>query len=145
MISFTIFCFICFIYFILYINFKFFYCVYICIMYIHSILRVAHNGKFVINSVYPGGGTMLAQILDFRLFKSLKNALSRIFCSPKLSPESWIFHCLRKNNPEYPLDITIGTSTIVYLIPQHFWFFKNYKLYWISNLFPALLSLVLKQ
>ena len=46
-------------------------------------------------------GTMVAKILDFRLFESLKNALSRTFCSPKLSLESWILHCLRENFPVY--------------------------------------------
>ena len=34
---------------------------------------------------------------------------------------------------EYPPNITIGTSIIVYLIPQHFSWLKNYKLYWFSN------------
>ena len=48
---------------------------------------------------------------------------------------SWIF----------PPGIIIRTSIIVYLIPHHSSWFKNYKLYWFSNLFPTLLSVVPKQ
>ena len=39
---------------------------------IRSNLRVAQNGRFLINPVYPGGGTVVANILDFRLSESLK-------------------------------------------------------------------------
>ena len=53
-----------------------------------SNLRVAQNGRFAINPVYPGGGTMVAKISDFRLFENLQNALFRTFFSPKISLES---------------------------------------------------------
>ena len=62
--------------------------------YIFSNLWVAQNRRFVINPVYPGGGTLVAKILDFRLTESQKNAFSNTFCSPKLSLGSWILHCL---------------------------------------------------
>ena len=39
---------------------------------IRSNLRVAQNGRFVINPVYSGGGIMVAKMLDFRLSKRLK-------------------------------------------------------------------------
>ena len=71
---------------------------------------------------------MLSKSLDFRFFESLKSALSRTFCSPKLSLESWILHSLCENFPEYPLERAMQTSIIVYLIPQHCPWFKNYKL-----------------
>ena len=45
-------------------------------------------------------------------------------------PESWILHCLCENFPEYPPDIIIQTSIIVYLIFQRFSWFKNYKLFY---------------
>ena len=54
---------------------------------IRSNLRVARNGRFVINPIYSGGGTMAVKILDFRLLESLKSALFRTFCSLKLSLE----------------------------------------------------------
>ena len=95
---------------------------------IHSSLRVAQNRMFVINPVYSGAGTMVVKILDFRLFESLKSALSRTFCFPQLSLESWMLHWLCENFPEYPPDIIIQTSIIVYLILQHFSWFKNYNL-----------------
>ena len=47
------------------------------------------------------------------------NMLFRAFCSPKLSLESWIFYCLYEFL-EYPSNITIGISVIVYSIPQAF-------------------------
>ena len=53
--------------------------------HIRSNLRVGQPGRFVINSVYPGKGTMVVKILDFRLFEKLTRKLSRTFCSPKLS------------------------------------------------------------
>ena len=37
------------------------------------------------NQVYPGGGILVAKILDVTLFGSLKNTLSKTFPSPKLS------------------------------------------------------------
>ena len=49
---------------------------------IYSNLRVAQNGRLVINPVYPGGGTMVAQIFDFRLSESLKMHSSRPFALP---------------------------------------------------------------
>ena len=61
---------------------------------------------------------MVAKILDFRFFKSLKNPLSKTFCFPKFC----------KNFPEYPPEITIRTWIIVYLIPKHFSWFKNCKI-----------------
>ena len=70
---------------------------------------------------------MVAKILDFRLFESLKNAFPSIH---------------RKLNVA---DMITRTSIIVYLIPHHFSWFKNYKLYWFPNLFLALHSLVSKQ
>ena len=42
----------------------------------------------ICSPVYHGGGTIGAKIFEFRLFDSLKNALSRTFRSPKLSLES---------------------------------------------------------
>ena len=95
--------------------------------YIRFNLQVAQNERFIIYPAYPRGGTMVVKILDFKLFQSLKNGLFRTFCSPKLSLGSWILHCFCKNFPEYPPNITIRTSTIVYLIPQHFSWFKHYK------------------
>ena len=56
-----------------------------CDLFIHSNLRLAQSGKFAINPLYPGGGTIFVKIMDFRLFESLKRALSRAFYSPKLS------------------------------------------------------------
>ena len=94
-------------------------------MLIRSNLGVGQYGRFVINPVYLAGGAIVAKLLDFRLFEDLKNALSTTFCSPKLSLGSWILHCF----PKYPPDIILRTSVIVYLIPQHFLWFKNYKLY----------------
>ena len=47
-------------------------------------------------------------------------------------------HCLCENYPEYPPDTALRTSVIVYLIPQHFSWFKNDKLFFVSNdKFPA--------
>ena len=37
-----------------------------------SNLRVAQNGRFVMNPIYLGGGNMVAKILNFRLSESLK-------------------------------------------------------------------------
>ena len=100
---------------------------------IRSNLQVAQNGRFVINPVHPGGGTMDSKLWYFRLFKSLKNARSRTFQSPKLSLGSWISHFICENFPEYPPDIIIPASIIVYLIQQHFSWFKNYNLHWFWN------------
>ena len=88
--------------------------------------------------------TFNLQVAQNRSFWKTENALSRIFCSPKLSTERWILHCLCETFPEDPPYITIGIWIIVYLIPKHFSCFKNYKLYWFSNLFLALLLLVPK-
>ena len=66
--------------------------------------------------------------MNFRLFESMKNALSRTFFSSKLFLESWILHCLRNNFPEYSADTILRTFIIVDLIPQHFSWFINYKL-----------------
>ena len=74
----------------------------------------------------PTGG----KILKFRLCESLKNELTKTFCSPKLSLESRMLHYLRENFPEYPRDIEI--SIIVYPVspvPKHFSWLKKYKLY----------------
>ena len=81
--------------------------------HMRSNFRLSHNGRFVINPVYPVGCTMVAKILNFKLFESLKNALSRTFCSAKLSLGSWISHFLCENFPEYPPDIILWTSIIV--------------------------------
>ena len=53
--------------------------------------RVAQNERFIMKPVYLGGSTMVptrGKILNFRLSESLKNKLSRTFCSPKVSLES---------------------------------------------------------
>ena len=65
---------------------------------------------------------MLAKILDFRPFESLKSAFTGIFCTPKFSLGSLILYYLSKNFLEYPPDI------IVYTIPKHFLQFENDKL-----------------
>ena len=96
------------------------------------------------NVVHAGGCSMVSvrgKILDLRLPESLQNKLSRTFCSTKLSLESWVLHYLHENFPEYPSEITIGISIIIY----KFLWFKNYKLYWFSNSFLDLLFLVPKQ
>ena len=68
---------------------------------IGSYLWVAQNERSVINPVYLGGGTMVTKILDFRLFERIQYALFRTFCSPELSPESWILHCPCESFLEY--------------------------------------------
>ena len=95
-------------------------------------LRVAQNGRFLSKSVYVKGGTMVptrGKILDFKISESPKNKLFRTFCSLKLSLKSFIFHFLRTNLPECPRDITLGILILVYSVPQHFLYFRNYKLY----------------
>ena len=82
-----------------------------------------------------GDVTKIAKIFYFSLSESLKNSLFRTFSSPKSSLEHWILHFLCKNLPEYPPDITMWTSAIVYLIPQNFSWFKNYRVL-ISKLVP---------
>ena len=82
---------------------------------IRSNLRVAQNGKFVLNTVYPGGGTMIAKILDFRLSENQKNALLRTCCSLKLSLESWILLCFSETFPEYPRELQ--TLLVLTLVP----------------------------
>ena len=96
-----------------------------CDLFIRSNLRLAQSGKFAINPLYPGGGTIIVKVMDFRLFESLKRALSRAFCSPKLSRGSCILNFLSENFPEYPPDKIIRISVIVYLLPQHFSWFEN--------------------
>ena len=103
---------------------------------IRSNFRVVQHGRFMISPVYPRGDTMVAKILDFRLFKNLQKGIFRTFCSPKLSLESLILHCLCENFLEYPSEITIRISAIVYLIPQHFSWFKNYTVL-IPKLIPG--------
>lgn len=52
-----------------------------------SYLRDAQNGKFLINLVYPGGGTMVAtslKVLDCGLFENPENAFSSTFDSSKV-------------------------------------------------------------
>ena len=85
------------------------------------------------------------KILDFRLFESLKNVLSRILYSPKASLERWFLHFLHKNFSKFPPDIAIEVSIIACLLPQHFSWFKNYKSSWFSNLLLVLFSLMSKQ
>ena len=41
-----------------------------------------------------GGGTMVVNILDFRLLESLKSALSRTFCAPQVIPRKLNFELL---------------------------------------------------
>ena len=51
------------------------------------------NERFVMKPVFLRGSTMVltgGKILYFRVFESSKNELSRTFCSPNLSIESWI-------------------------------------------------------
>ena len=69
---------------------------------------------------------MFANFLDFGLSESLKVCFPEAICSPKLSLQSLILYCLRENFLEYPPNITIETSIMVYLTPI-LWF-KNYKL-----------------
>ena len=78
---------------------------------------------------------MVVKMLDFRLFESLKSALSRTSNSPKLSPGSWILHCFCENFPEYPPDILIQTF-IEFHSTFHCLKITNY---WFSNSFPVLL------
>ena len=150
-----------------------------------SNLRVAQNGRFVINPVYPGGGTMVARILNLKYvlskflnkfmvaFYGWGSTASRLeplrggillfttnfpespgtlfiklgmikdwidlrvtqrfwtrnpwigkpaptICSLKSFLESWILHYLQKNFLEYPANIRIGTSIIVFSISKHF-------------------------
>ena len=82
---------------------------------IRSNLRVAQNGRFVLSTVYPGGGTMIAKILDFRLSENQKNALLRTCCSLKLSLESWILLCFSETFPEYPRELQ--TLLVLTLVP----------------------------
>ena len=73
--------------------------------YIRSNLLVAQNERFVINSVYPGGGTMVTKIFGFRFSESLKMRSVEIL------------HCLCEKFLEYPSNLTIEISIIMYLIP----------------------------
>ena len=49
---------------------------------IRSNLPVAENGRFVIYPAYSGGGTMVANILDFKLSESLKMRSRGSFALP---------------------------------------------------------------
>ena len=91
------------------------------------------HGRFVINLVHLRGSTMVAKILDFGLSQSLKNALSRILYSPKVSLERWFLHFFCKNFSEFPPDLIIEVSIIVFLLAQLFSWFENYKSSWFSN------------
>ena len=75
--------------------------------------------------------------------ESLKSAFCKTF-SPelKLSLESWISHCLCKNLPEYPPDMTIRTSILFNYTGFHGLKITNYLF---SNSFPALLLQLPKQ
>ena len=111
-------------------------------------LRVGQNGRFKMDPVYLGGGTLVStggKISGFRLSKCPNNILFRTFFSPKLSLESWILHCPPYSFSKYLRDITLGVSIIVYSVPQHFSWFQNCKLYWFSNSLLTLLSLALTQ
>ena len=110
-----------------------------------SNFQVDKNRRFVINPLYPRGGTMVARYLVFRFLESLKNPLSTTFYPTKLSLESWMLHRLCQNFPECQPDITIGISKIVHLIQQLFSWFKSYKLYWFSCLILTLPLLLSKQ
>ena len=71
--------------------------------------------------------------------------MSRSFCSPKLSLESWIYIAFARSFPEYPPNITIRISIIVYLITQCFSWLKNNKLYRFSNSCLTLFLLMPKE
>ena len=45
------------------------------------------SGRFLTNQVYPGGSTMVAKILDFKLFQSLKMHSPGPFALPKYLPK----------------------------------------------------------
>ena len=97
--------------------------------YYSRILRVAQKWRFIINPVYLEVVPWLPKFgILGSLEESLKNAFFRTLFSPKLILESWIPHCLCESFPEYPLEITIETLIIVYLIQQEFSWFKNHKL-----------------
>ena len=67
------------------------------------------------------------QILDFRLFESLKNAPSKTFCSLKLSLGSWSL----QSSGELSWISTWYNNTNFndsLFNPRHFSWFKNYKL-----------------
>ena len=76
----------------------------------------AQNGRSVMNLVYFGCSAMVTtrvKILDYRLTESPKNALYRVFYSPKLSKiKSWILHCLWVNFLDYSRGITIQVLII---------------------------------
>ena len=58
-------------------------------------------------------------------WKLHSNRSTALLCSPKLSLESQNLHGLCKNILEYPLNITMEISIIVYSIPPHFSWCKN--------------------
>ena len=116
--------------------------IWICLCFIRSNhILVAQNGRFLTKSLYLEGSNMVStrgKILDFKLSEIPKNKLFRTFYSLRLSLKSWIFHFFRENFPEYPRDITLWIFILVYSVPQHFWCFKNNKLYWSAKSFLAL-------
>ena len=77
--------------------------------FIRSNLRVAQNGRFVINPVYLEVVPWSPQFGILGSLESLEKAFFRTLLSPKLILESWIPHYLCESSPEYPLGITIGT------------------------------------
>ena len=83
----------------------------------------------------------MAKMLDFRFSESLKMHSSGPLVLPNYTNEVEF----SKNFLQYPPIVTIGISIIVYLIPQHFSWFKNYKLHGFSNSFLTFLSLMPKQ
>ena len=52
------------------------------IYFIRSNLRVAQNGRFVVNPIYLGGGNMVAKMLEFRLSENLTMPSSGSFALP---------------------------------------------------------------
>ena len=54
-------------------------------VFIPSNLGITQNGRFVMDPLYLGGGTMVAKIFDFRLSESLANVFFWTFHSPKFN------------------------------------------------------------
>ena len=75
-----------------------------------------------------GSGTMVVNILDFRLLESLKSALSRTFCAPQVIRRKLNFELLlRELSGIIPTshNNTNFSKKQFYLISQHFSWFKN--------------------
>ena len=113
-------------------------------IYIRSNLRVAQNGRFVITQYSFQIGPCLSKLWILGSLKTWKFLLQDVLLS-MIILESWTLHCPCENFLEYPPNITIGVSIVVFLILLHFSWFKNFKLYWFSNSFLTLRSLMLKQ